>query len=768
MKKLLSVVFIIFLLSLSSSVLANTNSVTIINKGEQIELVNPIIERNNDYYISLDDLESINIGYEYYGENEYGLGQLNGPMKYTFYLDSGRLEYTNSFENAVFVDNEKIYISLGILIDLYSDSYATDIDYSNKVFNLWINDYKTITRWVFYEIDSSIPISDEGLEVELYQGFKRFVSYGSAYNLPVPELFEGVETTHIPEKTDVYNIGNSHTIKSSEKHIFYDNARTYKTHYDIAINQSYGVNSGGTSLPMPASVSSSSGGVASGGVVVGGGAASGGGGGGSAVNGVNTAGIKIDNDVYVGGHYESVTATKTFVTLTLDDCMEYISVSGNITVPEHSEELGYIVVAELNNRTVLNPYGAYETERDFATYQAGVFSPDETTHSYNLKLKPVKDDHTYTVYIIFGNGEYVRQYEIYDNLKEDKVLNFDNFVESKEITGRIKLPDGVNSFTDAFGDSLSSISGYVTLQGAARPYYIVRETEVEIDIEVGYADFVLRDDLGVDNGYVSFDLGGGGIREIYKSGVYYDDSSIKYIAEDGKPIPTDTKNIVLNIAKGKPFIIDVNHEVNSNVNMTMNILKDGEPIPSDKKFVLYLDTFEIDYIGNDPIFHHGTKHLVVVPEDTDRYVLELEDTEKYGYPLYLNEDNYWVWGLENPVILTTEDLINGIGTTHKGYEPPTPIEITYHGYSSDNGHVYDYYVDTDFSYEATIYVGYYGENNRLLYLETRPQTFKSRKSYELYFEFDETYEPLSEYIKMFVWTDGLKPLSNVTIMKPAE
>ena len=153
MKKLVSIfsmLFIIMVLSFSTSVFASSTSVTIINRGEQIELVNPIIERNNDYYISLDDLNSINVDYEQYEENIYGLGQLNGPMKYTFYLDSGILEYEKVFEDAVFVEDEIIYIQLGSLIELYSYDRGTDLDIENDILSIWINDYKTETHWVLF------------------------------------------------------------------------------------------------------------------------------------------------------------------------------------------------------------------------------------------------------------------------------------------------------------------------------------------------------------------------------------------------------------------------------------------------------------------------------------------------------------------------------------------------------------------------------------------------------------------------------------------
>ena len=761
MKKLVSIfsmLFIIMVLSLSTSVFASSPSVTLINRGEQIELVNPIIEKNDDYYISLDDLNSINLDYEQYEENIYGLGQLNGPLKYTFYLDSGILEYLQSFENAVFVENNIIYLSLDILIDIYSYDNATSLDYPNGILSFWINDYKTETHWVTYKIDNSIPISEDGMEVILYKGFKRFGGYGIGSAVPQPETFEHVDTTYIPTKTDVFNMGFDHSIKTSETHTFYDNARSYTVWYDIAVRQSYGGGIHGSS-----SSSSSSGGAAVGGSSAGG--SSSGGGGGMMVNGNNTVGIKVDNDKYIGGKYDTLSTTKETITLTLDDCIEYLTISGTITVPEHLEDLGYKVIAEANNRSVLQENGAYRTSRDFVASQSGIISAGETTATYNLKVKPGAS--SYIVYVRFDNGEYIRQYVIYDDLAENKVHNFDNFVVSKEITGKIKLPEGVTSLTDAWNNVSNNVYAYITLQGATAPYYKVQEIDVFLDTTVGYADFVLRDDIGVENGYISFNIYGG-FREIYQSGVYYDNTTTKYIAEDGKAIPTDTKDIVLNVVKGKVLKMNVNCVVNSNVMVSLNIVDNAETVPNADGLKLFVEAYEIDRLYDDDNYANTSVHIATVPEDSSYYLFKLKDADCIDNPAYLNKDNIWVFGLESPVILSDADLENGISTVHKGYDPPTPIEITYYGYSTNEGHDYGFVVNSLFDYEATIYVAYYGENNQLLHLETTPYTFEHNEDYELYFNFDSKYEPLAETIKMFVWTDNLRPLSNVKSMKPVE
>ena len=167
MKKIIGLLFALLVFTCSISVTASENEIILINKDEVIVTAYPIIERNGDYFIAADDLNLINIAYIDYdnGDYHYGLGQLNGPYKYTFNTETGILEYERTYENAVFVENDLVYVSLGALIDIYSVDRETNIDTENDILKFWINDYKTTTHWVTYQIDVLIPIDEDGLEV---------------------------------------------------------------------------------------------------------------------------------------------------------------------------------------------------------------------------------------------------------------------------------------------------------------------------------------------------------------------------------------------------------------------------------------------------------------------------------------------------------------------------------------------------------------------------------------------------------------------------
>lgn len=730
--------------TLTFSVIANDSSVTLINKGEVITTTNPIIEKNGDYFISAEDLNLINVAYIYYDGNDYGLGKLNGPYKYSFNTETGILEYERVYENAVFVENDLVYVSLGALIDLYSVDKETNIDTENDILKFWINDYKTTTHWITYQIDTLIPIDEDGLEVTLYKGFKRNMVVAKGTGRFYPEMFEGSDLTDYPSETDVYNIGQSHTIKSSERHIFYDNARSYTIFYDEKINTGY--RPGGSYSSSGVMSASSTGGSSSGSSS---GGASSGGGSGVSINGSSTAGIKVDNGTYVGGVYRRVNDAETLVELQLDDVIECKTVSGSITIPTHTEDVEYTVIAKSKG-------GSTPT---FIDLQSGIITADETIAAYELKLKPNLD---YDITVRFTDNNFFRKSVEISDITSDKVVDFNDFVVSNEVTGRIKLPSDITSITDVYNNSLDTLYIHLRLQGSEGQHYIVDRKDIELSVEDGYADFVLRDDIGIENAIVSFRVNSDA-REIFDGGVYYDNNTIKYIAAEGTPISTNTKDIVLNIAKGKAITIDVNCDVYSRTEMYLDIVR-SEAESSLKDCPLYVEAMETDTLYEDENYTHTLRFTAVIPDEFPCYRPYMKDSLNLDYITYLGANNEWVSNKDYSLITREENL-----TTHyKGYDPATPIEITYHGESSDNGHVYDYYVDSLFDYDATIYVAYYGENNKLLHIESRPQTFESYTYYELYFTFDSTYEPLAEEIRMHVWTDKLRPLSDVVKMKPTE
>lgn len=726
MKKILGLLFVLLLLSISFTVMADEGSVTLINKGETITTTYPVIERNGDYFIAADDLSLINIDCKVVSMPNYNLGRLNGPYTASFNIETGSLLYNGRYYNdIVLIENETIYLSLSQLIDIYSSDLGTSIDTENNILSLWVNDYKTATRWITYEINSDIPIDKNGFEVELYNGFKKnaSVSYGSGGNF-YPETFSGVDLTDYPSKTDIFNIGSSHSITSSETYTFYDNARTYTYHYDTAVNQNYipDANSGNTiaggSLPTSS-------------------------GGGASKNGYTTVGMKVYNDKYIGGTFERLSSEATVVELKPDDVAECVTVSGSITIPSHSEDIEYNVIGQISDTKYIDMV-------------SGIISARETSVDYKLRLLPEDD---YTICVRFTDNNFMRQSIEYKNLTSDKVVDFKDFVVSKEITGKIKLPDGITSVTDVYNNALDTLSGYIILQGADENHSIVGREYVDISVKNGYADFVMRDDIGIENGLISFSMHSDA-KEVYSAGVYSDNSTIKYVAEDGTPIPTDTKNIVLNIAKGKVIIIDINCDVCSRTEMYLDIARSEEETKLEN-CPLYIEAMETDILYDNEEYTHTLRFTAVIPDDLSYYRPYMCDTLELDYITYLDNNNEWVNNIDSSSFISLEKLV----THYNGYEPSIPLEVSYKGYSADEGYCYGFYVDSLFDYDGIIYIAYYGENNKLLHIESQPQTFENYENYKLYFKLDSTYEPLSKEIKMFVWTDALRPLSKLMYIK---
>ena len=700
MKKYFCIMFSLLILTVSAVALASNNAVTLINKGETITTTNSIIKQSDNYFISIDDLNLINLGYVQYGESRYGLGRLNGDYKCLIYTDTGILDYEKNYENAVIVENNIVYVSLNCLIDIYSENKETNIDTENDILTFWINDYKTTTYWITYEIDNSIPIDENGLDVTLYRGFISNSSDSSGGGNP--ELFYGEDLTAYPSKTDVFNMGRNHSIISSENHIFYDNARTYTIHYDSSDENTY--------------------------------------------RNRNTAGIKADNDIYIGGTYEILRQRETIVTLTYDDVIEYVTISGTISIPVHTQDVEYTVIAE----------------SDFVDMKSGTISAGETDVSYELKLKPDLD---YKVYIRFRNGEYIRQSVDVENITSNKTVNFNNFTAANEITGTIKLPTDISCLTDVYsGKTIETLHGTITLQGAEEPHYIVNKKSIDLIISDGYADFILRDDVGLESAIVSFRFHNSA-KEIYEAGVYYDNSTIKYVAEEGRFISTNTKDIALNIVKGKLIetVIDYtaqNYTVGDNYILIQDDSENKlgyDSCPMRVHGGIISRNYDVDNVNCRVTYN------AVIPCDKSDYISCLLMSYDDEYPLYYNEKTKtWQDDLFHADIITSTTLAE----MFDGYKPVTAVKIK--GDLDETELVYHANFATigDFDYKsATRYIAYYGEDNDLIYIDVESKDYYARKVLYENIKLDNKYYPLAKTIKMFIWTDSLQHLSKVMYIK---
>lgn len=741
MKKLLGLIGLVITITCGACITAsaNMNSIDLFtNRGQNSIVINNAIDGENDWFVKLNDIREINLDYSWIDGDTYSLGREEGPLEYTIIADEGIIEADEVYENAAIIKNDKTYVSVSVLAELFSYPEKTVIDLKNGIVSLWINDYTTETYWANFEVDESIPISEEGLETTLYFGRKTMTSIGVGAAIPFPEKFEGVDTTIIPDDTDIFNMGYAHSVKQSETYTFYDNARTKEIYYDVVVRQPY----------------TSSGGSSSGGSSMGGSA--------GGVGGYYTAGYKIDNDACVGGNFEKISNQIINVTITAEDCFEPIIISGTVTVPTRSNSIGYSIIAEGNNRSVLENNGTYVTKRDFVTSQTGELGSTETKIDYILRVKPNQD---YVVCVRFDNGYYVRQYVLFDDLVENKVQNFNNFEKSKSITGQLILPSDVTSFTDHYGNTIDSVYCYLTLQGSEAPYYVVQEIELELTPDMDSVSFELFDDLGIENGIISYRIYRE-ITELYESAVYFSGSSLEIEAEKASVIPTDSKDIEFNMMKGKIVEIIIRCEVNSGIDL---YLAYGDITSNPDELVTNILGHQVDYASNTSGGYKATYNFIMPDNGMNNlyYYPYIEDIHCPNDRLYCAGLSKWE-KTPTDYYSIPESTTTTSNFKYLGYDPAIPVEVSYNGISINGEKVYGFMVDSCFDYDATIYVAYYGENKKLLHVETVPQTFDAYMNYELYFTLDSTYEPLAEEIKMFVWTDALRPLSNAITIKSAK
>lgn len=758
MKKVFGFLLIAISIIFSTSLMANAETITLTNKGKAVELTNAIIESNGTYFISLDDLNAINIGYAELDEYTLLLGRLNGYYKCYVYLEDKIMDGNETYENSVITQNDIVYVSLDAIANDYSISDHTNIDNTTDSISLWINDYTVDSYWLNYKVDESIEIGDEGFTVDLYYGTRRnsYISGGSG-GRPLPEAKFGIDMTSYPSDSDVYDL-NKATIKNRITHTFTNENRKYTWTYDVSKRPA--ISNGGISSNSGAS---GSGGASSTGPI-GGGSSSGMTGGSGAVSlGTSVFGFIVDNEKYMGGVQSTYYNDTATVILDNNDLCEYVTVSGTVTVPTQETSLGFQVIAEGNRIVEKHSNGYYTIRRKHVDSFTGSIEADASTSSYELKLVPNQD---YEICIRFANGKYVKQFIGYEDLTEDKVYNFKDFELSKTITGTIKLPDNITSLTTLDGSSVDLITGDIILQSDTPQYFIIYKTSFDLSLENKTCEFTLADDMGLDDGYIYFRLDGN-YKEIYSAGVYVSNDKTEYVIDKASVVPSGTEGIILNIANGKVIetIVDYTAE-NYNVGENYILVQEDNNTKLDYdncNLYVFADRVNPEY-DLDEVNCRMTYRAVIPSDKTDYISCMMMFYGGYEYYLYYDkETSTWVDDFEKADILTQESLTE----VFEGYKPAIAVCVDFGTLDEESkSFAADYITIGDFDYlDSTRYIAYYGENNQLLHIESTPKDYRACYTEYETIELDTTYYPLSKEIKMFIWHDNLKPIAEVTIIK---
>ena len=161
MKKIFGFLFFVIVVVCSFSLSVSADSIVLKNKGEVVELKNGIVKDEGTFFISLDDLEAINIGYAEIDEYCLRLGQINGKYSVYIYLEDKIFDGNDTYENAVLIEDDTTYISLNAIASQYSYAEHTVLDSSKSYISLWINDYTTDSDWLTYNVDDSIEIDKD-------------------------------------------------------------------------------------------------------------------------------------------------------------------------------------------------------------------------------------------------------------------------------------------------------------------------------------------------------------------------------------------------------------------------------------------------------------------------------------------------------------------------------------------------------------------------------------------------------------------------------
>ncbi|MBR2472227.1 MAG: carbohydrate binding domain-containing protein [Clostridia bacterium] len=146
-------------------------------------------------------------------------------------------------------------------------------------------------------------------------------------------------------------------------------------------------------------------------------------------------------------------------------------------------------------------------------------------------------------------------------------------------------------------------------------------------------------------------------------------------------------------------------------------------------------TYEFNNSGegiNKPI---SLSDIVLTGTNAERYVLA------ESVPRYMN------------------NVGTGTITAYQGFDPDLPVSIEFLSKITDTKYSYSFYTNSDLNYESVVYIAYYDDYDNLLGINTTNLSLVSYDSVILDIELNPLY-PTAEKIKLFVWSDTMKPLSN--------
>ena len=187
---------------------------------------------SNGYYISLNDINKINLSFSFSEKyEEYVLGLLYG--KETVYLDTDEKTLDgirNKYQNACVEYNDNIYIS----VDAIAEEFSIWTSYEEDRICLWINDYTTDTYRGEIVLPDDLLVPTTGLPVTVYIG--RMPNGGSSSgggsngNLG----YMGTDLS-VPKPTNTYGLNGGISIVSEKTFVIPFNKNSVSYSLDSAV-----------------------------------------------------------------------------------------------------------------------------------------------------------------------------------------------------------------------------------------------------------------------------------------------------------------------------------------------------------------------------------------------------------------------------------------------------------------------------------------------------------------------------------------------------
>lgn len=445
----------------------------------------------------------------------------------------------------------------------------------------------------------------------------------------------------------------------------------------------------------------------------------------------------IDNGNYIGSKSSRVRNQVADITV---PCYEKTVISGTVEIPEPLEEGTFSVVAEAN-RKVVNEYGYYTAEYDFAAVKNISFSESENTFSLDV-IKGMD----YTVYVVFEDGKYVRQTAAVSAQDNECTAEFEPFELSKKITGTINLPENVTELNYFDGSAVEDLNCTIRLQSASEPYYWLDFCEVTIPAGERSAEFELYDDIGVEDVYISY-ITNENIHSLYYGGVYADDAKCIPNIRLVTSVKMEDKSVTINMIEAETITFTLDNQPEYSVDLTAIMQTENSDL-------LNKDDAELVVRG----WEESEKYYFNIPLIYSRYIIAADfngvETQAYFTGSEFAEK------IEQAYVYTLENSSDGIEVEWNGYRPEKPYftEIS-EPVKVEDKYLIDVKVDNvsdDAKEDAKMFVmvkDKHGKGNPMMH-ESDLDGMSSR--YNTIEITAEEYEE-SEEIYIFFW-DGMRPL----------